>query len=202
LSPSLAVGAVMAAHPFLHLAHEGDLIGLKESIEVGDVDVNTREKGLTALHLAASRGHAAVVQFLCGKGADPNVAGDVVGKQEGLDGVTPLGLAAALGHAEVVTTLLDGAADPDRSMARGVTPLTAATAAGHLDVVEALVGRGADLNKVEDDGWSALMLACLHGHESIGKFLAASGADKEVVAKDGTSLANAVVAIRNTDSGV
>lgn len=86
-------------------------------------------------------------------------------------------------------------------MARGVTALTAATCSGHLEVVKTLVSRGADVNQVEDDGWSALMLACLNGQEEIGRYLSRNGADKDVVAKDGTSLANAVVAIRNTSTG-
>lgn len=55
-----------------------------------------------------------------------------------------------------------------------------------------------NVNQVEEDGWSALMIACLQGREEIARILVKEGADRNVVANDGTSLANAVVAVRNT----
>lgn len=123
-----------------------------------------------------------------------------------MDGATPLGVACWLGKLDAVKFLVNNTdADLDLAMARGVTPLSAAATAGHCAVVQELVlpssGRpGCDVNKQENDGWSALLLACLNGHEEIARFLAQNGADKNHVTKDGTSLANAVVAVRNTSA--
>lgn len=79
------------------------------------MDVNTHEKGVTALHLAASRGHLEVVRYLCAAGASVNSASEPTGAKDGLEGATPLGLAALMGYTGVVSVLLDEKADPNVS---------------------------------------------------------------------------------------
>lgn len=75
----------------------GDLIAIQELLAAG-VDVNAADyDGRTAIHLAASEGHARVVRFLVEHGARPEVADRWGG--------TPLADAQREGHREVVTYL-------------------------------------------------------------------------------------------------
>jgi ankyrin repeat protein/uncharacterized glyoxalase superfamily protein PhnB len=60
--------------------------------------------GLTGLHVAAQRGHAAAVRLLLDQGADPNA-------REAGDNTYPLHWAAAHGSVDVVRMLLDGGGD-------------------------------------------------------------------------------------------
>ena len=63
--------------------------------------------GAGALHLLAKRGDAPAVEWLLGRGADPNARW-----RHGDAEVTPLHLAVAHGHADVVRLLLAAGADP------------------------------------------------------------------------------------------
>lgn len=60
--------------------------------------------GYTALHFAAINGHAAVLNFLLGKGVNPDLQSN--------DGSTPLHLAAKKGQVECVRYLVRFKADP------------------------------------------------------------------------------------------
>ena len=62
------------------------------------------DRGWTALHEAAKRGHVDDVRLLLEHGADPNA-------REPGDNTTPLHWAAAHGHVDVVRVLLDAGAD-------------------------------------------------------------------------------------------
>jgi cytohesin len=79
-------------------------------------DVNARtKKGDTALHLAASRWDARLVQFLIEHGGDVNASND--------DGETPLHNAAYLAKRDVITLLVDHGANLAASNKKGETPL-------------------------------------------------------------------------------
>ncbi|EGZ25167.1 hypothetical protein PHYSODRAFT_436493, partial [Phytophthora sojae] len=70
--------------------------------------------GSTALHLAAEKGHAKVVQLLLAGGSNPNAATQ-------RDGSTALHKAAFMNNPEVVWLLLRSGADPQLKDAKGVT---------------------------------------------------------------------------------
>mmetsp|Transcript_40033 Transcript_40033/g.129604 ORF Transcript_40033/g.129604 Transcript_40033/m.129604 type:complete len:254 (-) Transcript_40033:140-901(-) len=101
------------------------------------VDINARglgARGLTPLHVAAERGHPALVELLIKAGADLNAADGA--------GATPLHLAARAGQAKVVLSLLRAGADPSRIDADGRTARDAVAGGrdsfssavrGHLD---------------------------------------------------------------------
>jgi len=71
------------------LAVSNDLQGLKELLErEPNVDVRDESSGCTPLHLAADRGHKAIVEFLLAKGADRTLK-----DEDSDDGLTAVQLA-------------------------------------------------------------------------------------------------------------
>jgi hypothetical protein len=68
---------------------------------------NANRSGQTALHAAAGRGHAAVIQALLAAGASPFA-------RDRFKGSAPLHTAAACGHLDAVLALLEGGAAPDQ----------------------------------------------------------------------------------------
>ncbi|KAJ5715120.1 uncharacterized protein N7483_012301 [Penicillium malachiteum] len=120
------------------------------------MDKNCRELPIS---IAASNGHADVVQVLIDHGADPNT--------EGKEGLKPLHLAAKSNHVETVKVLLAAGVDPltpktkenksqgaerrfhprERKKTIGETPLMYACYAGHLETVAEFVPL---LQNVED----------------------------------------------------
>jgi ankyrin repeat protein len=117
---------------FRDLAMHGSLERMKALEGAGGVNVNSVEaySKRTALHKAAFFGHAHVVEYLLGLGADPNA--------RDADGDAPLHDAARLGHAAVVRALLAAGADRALTNADGKTPSSLAAANDKTLVVEAL----------------------------------------------------------------
>lgn len=89
---------------------------------------------LTALHLAASAGHADVVSFLTSEavGADSRALRH--------NNFSPLHAAAMQGHVGICKILLELGADPDvQTNPQGYAPLHSAAWAGHIDTVTLLL---------------------------------------------------------------
>lgn len=134
------------------------------------------------LHVAARKGHLALVKAMLDAAEDPSVlAGWEIGKY----GYTPLSYAAMGGHFEVAQLLLSlGAAvrpahktdgQPDR-----LTYLTAAAAGGNLklfDLLSSLSGTPLDANERDSSGRTALMYACAYRSVAIVLRLLELGAD-------------------------
>ena len=103
-----------------------------------NVEPHTRLGGYTPLHLARSRGHAAVVMKLLDAGSTVGATTDT--------GVQPIHLAAQAGNPQAVAALLAKGADinvPDGT--HGRTPLVFAVSQNRLDVMKLLIERGADI---------------------------------------------------------
>mmetsp|Transcript_18137 Transcript_18137/g.38767 ORF Transcript_18137/g.38767 Transcript_18137/m.38767 type:complete len:1823 (+) Transcript_18137:121-5589(+) len=129
---------------------EGHLGVAEILVEKGQMDVNlTDDNWETALHAAASYGHADTCQFLLKAKAkvDP----------QNLFGHTPLHLAAFGGHLLVVTLLVEASANVNAQEFRsGVemtekpqTPTDLACREGHQDIVEYLTSKGAEDSNVK-----------------------------------------------------
>lgn len=119
-------------------ARRGDLQSL-ESLLGKRAGVRGRDQyGLTALHLAAIKGHSDAVALLAGSGCMDIECEDVEGHR-------PLHLAVEGGHAEAVELLLDMGADVNARTRRGATPLQMAEAMGHEAIAQLLCGRGAEV---------------------------------------------------------
>lgn len=133
-----------------------------------DLSALCTSRSVTALHLAAEQGHAAVIQELLDSGA-PLHAQDYVCR-------TPLHAAADGGHAAAVELLLarSGGMRIDSVTRKGMTALHVAAAGGHRAAVEALVRAGAHVSKKV---WQvplrrdAADLARKAGHDALSSYL-------------------------------
>jgi len=187
---------------YIYKAENGRTAEVKKILD-GGFNVDTTERGRSALHYASQNGHIDTVKLLLRYGANPNLSDD---------GVTPLFVAAENGHAEIIKLLLAAGADPGivwhdgygnlpihQACAKGhkdaalvllearndletkndigFTPLIIAARYGHDELVMALVKKGADVNAVEDDSFGALHYACWFGGVPMIEALLHAGAD-------------------------
>lgn len=119
-----------------------------------DVDLVSSEEqwelkhGMTALAMAANKGHADVVQKLLAAAAD-------------VDKRTPIVLAASSAHIDVVRTLLAAGANVNARALdmSGTTALGAAASMGHAAVADVLIEAGADPTIKDDNGVTPMAAA-------------------------------------------
>ncbi len=125
-------------------------------------------KGLSALHVAATKGFVDIVVLLLDSGTDVNVTTP--------DGLTPLAVAIAGGRPEVANLLLDRGADVRSTARDGSTPLHFAAMAGQSDVLDELLDRGADVSEHNGQGATPLILTALKPSVECAKRLVSRGA--------------------------
>ncbi|KAK2649280.1 hypothetical protein Ddye_016769 [Dipteronia dyeriana] len=178
----------------------------KNSIDFNWVDSN----GRTPIHVAASKGHAQVIQFCASFGGART---DVFDK----NGSSPLHLAAENGHLEAVKLLLDCSEYMKEAVnGKGKTAFTLAVENGHAHLYDLLhlgdalqraarlddlhglkscLAEGARVNGRDQNGWTALHRAAFKGKIEIVKVLINHGAKVEAVDDAGyTPLQCAVMA--------
>jgi ankyrin repeat protein len=137
-------------------AAAGKLDAVRTRIGSG-VPVNVYdEQERTALYMAVSRRHPALVDFLLKAGADVHKAighDDDPGSRGGgpmfiswSNGLNPLMVAARNGTVEIAEQLLNAGADPNRGK-ESITPLMAACYCGHLEMAKLLVAGGAEVGR-------------------------------------------------------
>lgn len=162
----------MANHPIFAPTFHGDVAAVRKILEQDATLVAVRDaKGLTPLHVAASRGKSVVAELLIEYGADVEGRRD---EGQGDDGEwTPLVYAAYRGHAEVAKVLIENGA--------GVTsddgsPIHFAGQRKHKEICRLLVESGAidDLIVCDDVDVLSLFRAA-YSYDS--------GTVKEVLAK-------------------
>lgn len=150
-------------------AYTGDVATVENLLAKG-VDSNTQDDdGNTALILASTYGHLAIVEtLLASAGIDIN--------HQSKGGHAALMMAAFKGHEAIVEKLLTvagiGLNAQDKN---GNTALILAAVKGYENIVERLIAAvGIDLNAQDKNGDTALMAAVFNGHEAIVEKLATS----------------------------
>jgi ankyrin repeat protein len=156
--------------PVIDAVKQGNLPAVKALLQKR-ADVNAPEgDGATALHWAAYRNDADMVDLLIKSGAKVNQANDLK--------ITPLYLASAGGNAAIVEKLLRAGADPEAASEAGVTPLMEAANSGNAAAVNALLAHEANVNVHENDRQQTpLMWAAAESHPEIVKLLLDHHAD-------------------------
>ena len=119
----------------LTAARRGELKPLEILLQRGASISHRDQYGLTALHVAAIKGHREVAVLLIEFGLGL--------ESEDNEGHAPLHLAVEGGSMETVEMLVDKGANIDARSRRGATPLDLANALGYKDIARFLVNRGA-----------------------------------------------------------
>lgn len=154
-------------------------------------------RGLTALHIAVKRGHAAVVEALLqgkpGAAADPN--------QYSVHGDTPMHVAVAANRPDMVALLAARGGNPDaeRKGDSHDSPLTLAARQGCVAAAEALVAAGAPPG-ARHGGKSALHVAIECGSEEVMEFLLKAGAPPGLEDVCGSTPLHAAVKAGNVEA--
>ena len=173
LAVVLCAVALPAEGQIIDAARNGDFEAVRSLLAQG-ADANTAQgDGMSALHWAAERGHAAVADVLLAAGA-------AVEAETRVGSYTPLHLASRGGHGPIVLALLDAGADPNATTANsGVTPLhLAAGAIGGAEAVSALLARGAEVDAREaSSGQTPLMFAAAYNRAEAAVVLLEHDAD-------------------------
>ncbi|KDO24177.1 hypothetical protein SPRG_10605 [Saprolegnia parasitica CBS 223.65] len=128
--------------------------------------------GFRALHIAAVRGHAAVVTALLDAGAELNAA---TASNHGK--LSALALAAEAGHADVVDVLLRARAPVDIRDKLRRTPLILAVMNGYSAVATTLLNAGADANAADTSLNTVMHYAASYGWRSCVRLLHSVGAE-------------------------
>lgn len=124
-----------------------------------DVDLVDPFRRQTALHVAAKKGSAKIVEWLINSGSDAERM-DVFQK-------TPLLIAVEKGHSSTVSFLLKRGVSVTASGHRRFSVLHISAKAGYLDITKTLLLWEVDIEAKNDEGDTPLMLACRHGHYAI-----------------------------------
>jgi ankyrin repeat protein len=155
----------------LGAAAQGDVPALGKLLD-GDAKplLNARGRGTgeTALYRAVDFGQIDAVNFLLGRGADPNLPNS--------HGTTAIWAASFKGDSAMIRVLIGAGADVEiADQEYGITPLIAAAWRGHADVVQQLLDAKANVNTRAKDGNTALSRASNAGHNEIVKLLLQAG---------------------------
>ncbi|HYW31441.1 MAG TPA: ankyrin repeat domain-containing protein [Gemmatimonas sp.] len=187
--PHTAPVAVRAASPVVapvaDAAMRGDVATVRALLRSG-ANVNAAQgDGMTALHWAANRGDAVLVQLLL------NARASVTATTR-IGGYTPLHIASQVANAAVVKALLGARADVKFPSTDGVTALHFAAMGGDTAIVAALARAGADVNAAEPAwGQTPLMVAAGKGRADAVRWLLAHGANARTAARTMDPMASA-----------
>ena len=136
----------------------GDGDAVRRLLDLGFAVDAADSQGCSALLRAAGGGHAAVVDLLLARGADPQRAAH--------SGATPLSAAVSMRQGEIVERLLAAGAGLEHRLPGEVTVLMLAAALGLPDLCARLLTAGANIRARDAQGLTPLHCAALYGFTS------------------------------------
>jgi uncharacterized protein len=159
----------------------GDLRGIELLLSKG-ADANAADvHGISALMMAAGRGHPAAVRTLLDNGANPRAKSKGSGFIRSADGSrlpggnTALHAACYAGRAEIVGLLLAKEAEVNVKSGDGWTPVMAAAFSGDPRAMQLLLQAGGDIGGINETGYSAAALALINGNAACYRILMSRG---------------------------
>jgi ankyrin repeat protein len=172
------LGAAPSPSAVADAAMKGDRDAVRALLKQGADASAGQGDGMTALHWAAQRGDATMIEMLAYAGAN-------VGAATRIGQYTPLHLAGTAGSAPAVAALIKAGADVSaKTTSSGVTPLHLAASSGNADVVTLLLDRGADVDAKEAEwGQTPLMFAAAGNRADVIRVLLTRGADPKIASK-------------------
>ncbi|KAH6580859.1 hypothetical protein BASA61_009366 [Batrachochytrium salamandrivorans] len=150
---------------------------IQEGANIAAVDVNSpiTVSGISALHVAASKGFPGVIMLLLGI---PGVILDIHDHEQ----ETPLFKATYNGHVVGVRMLIDAGANISHQDSQGWTSLHNAASQGHAEVTRILTASCPQcINLQSKSGFTSLMSASARGSTEIASILLDAGADPLLV---------------------
>nr|XP_025878891.1 serine/threonine-protein phosphatase 6 regulatory ankyrin repeat subunit C isoform X1 [Oryza sativa Japonica Group] len=145
--------------PLHWAAYNGDR-ELAKLLLLRGADVGAANPRGTALHVAAARGHAAVVSVLLNHGADPNKIANIV--------FTPLVSSLLGGSLECMKLLIQAGANVNGAGFNGATPLLlACSRTGSIGFIKCLVESGADPNIPDELDRLPIEIAAIHAEREV-----------------------------------
>ena len=171
--------------PLCDMADGQNLARTKLWLAVGVNPNAAKNKGVTALMIAAHECQEETADALIDGGADVNAATD--------EGKTALfyfvnncvkDYSRAKGDG-VIYSLLDAKANPNIATSDGTTALMLAVQADDKGIARMLIDAGANPNAASSDGWTPLMHAAWRWDIEITKALLGAGANPNLVTNDG-----------------
>ena len=167
-----AVSAIPVAAPLADAARAGDLAAVRALLARGEDANAAHGDGMSALHWAAERGDAALVEALVQGGA-------TVEAVTRIGSYTPLHVASAAGRAAVIELLLAAGSDPNlASSPSGARPLHLAANAGNVEAIRTLLDHGAAVDAREKTwGQTPLIFAAARNRVEAIRALLEGGAD-------------------------
>ncbi len=171
---------------FFEAAGNGNLEGVKKSLELG-IDINLQDKRKrTAILLASMEKHYDVVQYLADEGADINIQDETC--------LNPFLFGCINGDLTLVRLMISAGADLNLLTRFGGVGITPACEKGHVEVVrELLATTDINVNHTNYCGWTPLIEAIVLNdggakQQAIVKLLLDHGADANLTDQYGVAL--------------
>ena len=136
--------------PLMRAAFYGQVAAVTRLGKAGASAAHVDEDGLTALHLAAKKNEAPMIQALVAAGANINA-------RAGADSPTPLLTAIAHDAAAAVSALVDLGADANVAIESDLSAISKSIALGNLAMTRALLRGGARINERRGARWQPPM---------------------------------------------
>jgi len=198
--------------PFLSAVFAGGSSQVLEQLCKAQANVSAQDaRGVGALHFAALRGDATLMDWLLMRKACPDAQTEhsttplmLAAKRGHIDGVslllgckantsladeagcTALMHALSSGNSEAAQKLLDAGASVDAVDCAGRSPLFHAVLGAKVEGLKAVIARGGRVNILDEEGRSPLYQACLMSEHVLAKSLLEADADPNLAGRGST----------------